>query len=151
LGHLLIPPTTKIGKPLFGMALDISPFHPCSTTWWAYELAAMDISRRLLVACGRPDLFHGSRGELQGTDEHIWQHGSRALARRIRRRRGALRLPSHAAARDTPPGRRDRHRRRPAARGPGSPPRSPAPWNETPTQVFRVCRYIQWLVARHQL
>jgi len=45
-------PPARIGKPLFGMH-DDGPFHPSVRTWWAYELAAMNVSRRLLVACGR--------------------------------------------------------------------------------------------------
>jgi len=94
LGHLLTVPRARIGLPLFGMDADVSPFHPCASTWWAYELAAMHVSRRLLIACGRPDLFFGASGELKGTDWNLREYGSKALAGRILGRRRVLRLPS---------------------------------------------------------
>jgi len=80
------------------MEVNVSPFHPSVTTWWAYELAAMHISRRLPIACGRRDLFFGPGGELNGTDWQIREYGSQGLARRILRRRRVLRLPRDRAA-----------------------------------------------------
>ena len=35
LGHLLTVPRARIGEPLFGMDVNVSPFHPCASTWWA--------------------------------------------------------------------------------------------------------------------
>ncbi len=83
LGHLLTVPRARIGQPLFGMDVNVSPFHPSVTTWWAYELAAMHVSRRLLIACDRPDLFFERGGEPDGTDWHLREYGSQGLARRI--------------------------------------------------------------------
>jgi len=100
-GHLLTVPRASIGLPLFGMDVNVSPFHPSVTTWWAYELAAMSISRRLLIACGRADLFFGAGGELESTDWNLREYGSRGLALRILRRRCVLRLPRDRAALET--------------------------------------------------
>ena len=93
LGHLLTVPPTHIGAPLFGMDTDVSWHHPQAEQWWAYELAAMSVSRRLLVACGRFDLFAGPNGELAASDYDVVHYGSRAAARRILRRQRALRVP----------------------------------------------------------
>ncbi len=94
LGHLLTVPTSWIGEPLYGMELSVGVDHPHARTWWAYELAATSVSRGLLLACGRGDLFYGPAGEYNATPMGVLENASRALAREILSQRGVLRLPS---------------------------------------------------------
>lgn len=94
LGHLLTVPPAWIGRPLFGMDTDVQPQDPNAGRWFAYELAAMSVSRRLLTACGRLDLF---LDELKYTDGNVIYYGSTAQGRRILRRAHALRLPRSRA------------------------------------------------------
>ncbi len=91
LGQLLTVPGARIGQPLFGLYADSLPNRR------AYELAAMHVSRRLLIACGRADLHFGGGGELEGAEEHVLEHGSRPRAECILRRSGVLRLPASRA------------------------------------------------------
>lgn len=87
IGHLLTVPRRNIGMPLFGLDNE-------GDSYQAYELAAMSISRRLLAACGRPDLFYDPKiGELESSNYDIVHFGPRARARRLLRQRRLLRLP----------------------------------------------------------
>lgn len=89
IGHLLTVPRRNIGMPLFGLdnAGATSQETACAQ---AYELAAMSISRRLLAACDRPDLFCD---ELEASDYDVMHFGSHNRARRLLRKRRLLRLP----------------------------------------------------------
>ena len=58
----------------------------------------MDVSRQLLHACDRRELYDGAGGEIAGTESDILMFGDHALARRILRRRGVRRLPVSRAA-----------------------------------------------------
>lgn len=92
IGHLLTVPRRNIGMPMFG--LDNEGACQETESFLAYELAAMSISRRLLTACGRPDLFHDPKiGELEASDYNVMHFGSRSHARRLLRQRRLLRLP----------------------------------------------------------
>lgn len=93
LGHLLTVPPRQIGLPWFGLPVEPSPCDPNADRGYAYELAAMSVSRRLLASSGRPDLFSGPNGELEGSGSNVMLYGSHVYARRIMRRRGVLRLP----------------------------------------------------------
>lgn len=66
LGHLLTVDHASIGQPLFGL---FEERNPPSERWLCemmdYELAAMDVSRQLLVTAGREDL---ADDEYQETD-----------------------------------------------------------------------------------
>ena len=84
LGHLLTVPRRTIGKPLFGMDTTTGTWAPDFDRVSAYEIAAMFISERLLVACGRTDLFDE---EVANTDPEIKEYGSRSRASQILRRR----------------------------------------------------------------
>jgi len=86
-------PHSWIHRPLFGMDIDVSLSNPHAKVWYAYELAAMDVSRRLLLACDREKLYYGYDGELDNTSYDILQSGDHEHARRILRRRGILRTP----------------------------------------------------------
>lgn len=89
LGHLLTVPRCQIGKPMFGLP-QVGPCDPNAPRSYAYELAAMSISRRLLKAVGQPKLFDQ---ELEASEYDVIHYGSHACARRILRRRNLLRLP----------------------------------------------------------
>lgn len=91
LGHLLTVPRKSIGIEMFGMAPGITRWHPKASLWYAYELAAMDVSRRLLRAAGRPELF---RDELETSDDDVLEFGSWRRAQRIINKAGVRRLPS---------------------------------------------------------
>ncbi len=56
LGHLLTVPPIRIGSWGFGMD-PLLEGDPREAAWIPYDLAAMHVSRRLLTACGRADLF----------------------------------------------------------------------------------------------
>jgi hypothetical protein len=90
LGHLLTVPPRQIGLPWFGLPVELGPYEPGADRSYAYELAAMSVSRRLLEAARRPKLFDS---ELENSNLVVIHYGSRASARRILRRRGVLRLP----------------------------------------------------------
>jgi hypothetical protein len=98
LGHLLTVPPSWIDLPLFGMDVDVAPSDPSADLWFAYELAAMDVSRQLLLACDRAALYYGAGGEIAGTDPDLLRFGDHEHAQRILRRRGVLRLPTSRAA-----------------------------------------------------
>jgi len=98
LGHLLTVPRSWIDQPLFGMDVDIALSDPHAALWFAYELAAMDVSRQLLLACDRSKLYYGAGGEIERTDSDIFTFGDHEHAQRILRRRGVLRLPTTRAA-----------------------------------------------------
>jgi hypothetical protein len=89
IGHLLTIPRRNIGMSLFGLDNAGADSQETERSQ-VYELAAMSISRRLLTACGRPDLF---RDELEATDDDVMHFGSRSRARRLLRKRRLLRLP----------------------------------------------------------
>jgi hypothetical protein len=93
IGHLLTVPHRNIGMPLFGLD-NVGTSYQETERFQAYELAAMSISRRLLTACGRPDLFYDPKiGELEASDYDVVHFGSRAHAQRLLRKRRLLRLP----------------------------------------------------------
>lgn len=93
IGHLLTVPRRNIGMPLFGLDNEGASYQE-TERFQAYELAAMSISRRLLAACGRPDLFYDPKiGELEASDYDTVHFGSRTRARRLLRQRKLLRLP----------------------------------------------------------
>lgn len=93
IGHLLTVPHRNIGLPMFGLD-DEGASYQETERFLDYELAAMSISRRLLSACGRPDLFYDPKiGELEASDYDVVHFGSRGRARRLLRRRRLLRLP----------------------------------------------------------
>lgn len=52
------------------------------------------------LSCGRPDLFLGCGGELEGPDRQLREYGRRELAMRILGRRRVLRLPQDRAELD---------------------------------------------------
>jgi hypothetical protein len=90
LGHLLTVSPVRIGKCGFGM----NPYiEDGPRAWLAYDLAAMHVSKRLLRACGRADLFYGPRGEFEGANLKIVRNSDYDAARLILRRRRVLRLP----------------------------------------------------------
>lgn len=93
LGHLLTVSPRQIGQPGFGLDTDEMLGRRAELSY-AYELAAMSVSRRLLTACGRCDLF---KMEIEGTGEEVFDYGNRSRARQILRRRGVLRLPRDRA------------------------------------------------------
>lgn len=90
IGHMLTVPLENIGQPYFGIRVPWP--EPCSNEHElrCYELAAMSISRRLVVAAGRPDL---ARVEENRTEVRTLKWNDRGGMRRILRRRGCLRLP----------------------------------------------------------
>lgn len=89
LGHLLTVPRRSIGWRLFGLVGPASPWNPGFDRIAAYELAAMSVSRRLLTACGRRDLFDD---EVKNSEYDIMHLGPRSRARAIVRLR-CPRLP----------------------------------------------------------
>jgi hypothetical protein len=79
--------------PMFGLDNKGASYQE-TERFLAYELAAMSISRRLLTASGRPDLFYDPKiGELEASDYDAVHFGSRSHARRLLRQRRLLRLP----------------------------------------------------------
>ena len=93
IGHLLTVPHRNIGMPMFGLDNEGASYEE-TERFLAYELAAMSISRRLLTACGHPELFyHPKIGELEASDYDVVHFGSRSYAQRLLRRRQLLRLP----------------------------------------------------------
>jgi hypothetical protein len=93
IGHLLTVPRRNIGMPLFGLDNEGTSYQE-TERFQTYELAAMSISRRLLTACGRPDLFYDPEiGELENSDYDVVHYGSRSRAKRLLRQRRLLRLP----------------------------------------------------------
>jgi hypothetical protein len=101
IGHLLTVPRSWIHRPLFGMDTNVHLSHPNAKVWYAYELAAMDVSRRLLCACDQEKFYYGYNGELDNTDYDIIKFGDHEHARRILRRRGVLRTPKTISALET--------------------------------------------------
>jgi hypothetical protein len=92
LGHLLTVPPSRIGSWGFGMD-PLLEGDPREAVWIPYDLAAMHVSRRLLTACGRVDLFYGIGGELSDANFSAVHDNHYATAHRILRRRRVLRLP----------------------------------------------------------
>ena len=96
LGHLLTVDSRDIGQPLFGLewseasATDPRREHELRCR----ELAAMSVSRRLLIAAGRADLV---RAEIDSTDGATLRYADRGRVRRILRKHRCLRLPSTRA------------------------------------------------------
>jgi hypothetical protein len=93
LGHLLTVPPTRIGSRGFGMDPELEG-DPREVVWIPYDLAAMHVSKRLLGACGRADLFYGRNGELDDANLEVVRDHHYEVADRILRRRRVLRLPA---------------------------------------------------------
>jgi hypothetical protein len=97
LGHLLTVPPTRIGSVGFGMDPELEG-DPREEVWIPYDLAAMHVSKRLLTACGRADLYYDPHhGELADVDLDAVRDKHVDVARRILRVRGVLRLPHDRA------------------------------------------------------
>lgn len=93
IGHLLTVPHQNIGIRMFGLDNEGVSYQE-TERFLAYELAAMSISRRLLTACGHPDLFYNPKiGELEASNYDVIHFGSRSHARRLLRQRQLLLLP----------------------------------------------------------
>lgn len=75
LGHLLTVPPAWIGRPVFGMDTDVAPYEPNAARWYAYELAAMSVSRRLLTAC----CGSGSTGATPPRESPAAEHGDAGM------------------------------------------------------------------------
>lgn len=94
LGHLIVAAPNEIGRPLFG--LEDSQDYPFEgdARRHAYlltvERAAMTVSRRLLVACGREDI---ADDELEDTDYDTVEWDPRGRVTRRLRRLGVERIP----------------------------------------------------------
>jgi hypothetical protein len=93
LGHLLTVPPTRIGSVGFGMDPELEG-DPREEAWIPYDLAAMHVSKRLLTACGRADLYFDPHdGELADANLDVVRDEHIDAARRILRDREVLRLP----------------------------------------------------------
>ena len=93
IGHLLTVPRRNIGRPMFSLA-EKGRTSQETALFRAYELAAMSVSRHLLTACGRPNLFDDPKiGELEASNYDVMHFGSWSQARRILQRRRLLHLP----------------------------------------------------------
>jgi Zn-dependent peptidase ImmA (M78 family) len=91
LGHLLTVPRKTIGKRQFGMQVDLQgDYSPEANRQRNYEVAAMFISRSLLIAAGREDLTWAERRQ---TSWDILHHHDYRSVERILQRAGCLRLP----------------------------------------------------------
>src|SRR4051812_47849211 len=66
IGHMFTVPPECVGEPYFGLGDDWPDRYANEGELRCYELAAMSVSRRLVVAAGRPDL---ARDEEDSTDE----------------------------------------------------------------------------------
>jgi hypothetical protein len=94
LGHLLTVPPRAIGLPMFGLDDDADPDQLCVPERRCRELAAMSVSYRLLVACGRPDLADQEREDTDHeTMEYSWEDHARRRVPEILREHGCLRIP----------------------------------------------------------
>jgi len=86
LGHLLTVEPSGIDEPLFGLRAEGTP----PVELMCRELAAMDVSRRLLCAAGRRDL---AKAEVEETDQRTVGHPDRGRVRRILRKHRCQHLP----------------------------------------------------------
>lgn len=91
LGHLLTVDPSGVGEPMFGLRDGVTP----PTELVCRELAAIDVSRRLLASAARSDL---ARAELKGTDYSTVGYPDRGRVRRILRKHRAQRLPRTRAS-----------------------------------------------------
>ena len=90
IGHMLIAERKDMSKRMFGVD-DWNDEEGYSKHYrLCIELAAMDISKRLLCTCGRADL---AKKERDGTDEDTLSYRDRGGAKAILRRHHALKLP----------------------------------------------------------
>jgi hypothetical protein len=97
LGHLLTVPPTRIGSVGFGMDPELEG-DPREEAWIPYDLAAMHVSKRLLTACGRADLYYDpDHGELADANLDVVRDKHIDVARRILQVRQVLRLPHDRA------------------------------------------------------
>jgi len=94
LGHLLTVPPEWIGLPMFGLDDNGELDSPKTHELCCRELAAMSVSRRLLIACGRRDI---ARREGEETDYETMMHlddpSARRRVRAILRKHNCVRLP----------------------------------------------------------
>lgn len=90
IGHMLIAERKDMSRPMFGVD-DWEADGGYATRYrLCIELAAMDISERLLLACGRADLV---KKERDGTDDDTLIYRDRGGVKAILRRHHALKLP----------------------------------------------------------
>jgi hypothetical protein len=89
IGHLLTVPPDHIGLPMFGLE-DPDDVDFGEHELRCRELAAMAVSRRLLTAIGRRDLW---LNEQNGTDTHTLYWDRRGRVEEILREHRCLRLP----------------------------------------------------------
>ena len=93
LGHLLVALPHEIGHPMFGFDGDSVDDPRSIHRALLVECAAMSVSRRLLIACGRRDL---ADEEAEDTDWHTmtwWEEHPRAV-REFKKRRGVDKIPT---------------------------------------------------------
>jgi hypothetical protein len=90
IGHMLTVPLGHLGQPYFGLGDGTAEHYDNEHERQCYELAAMSISRRLLIAAGRRDLVREEESRT-GVGTLNWQ--DRGDVRRILHERGCLWLP----------------------------------------------------------
>jgi hypothetical protein len=93
LGHLLTVPSNTIGLPMFGLDDDADPDALNVPERRCRELAAMSVSRRLLVACDRRDLADQEANDTDhDTTEYAWEDHAKRRIPEILREHGCLRI-----------------------------------------------------------
>lgn len=104
LGHLLVATPRERRRPMFGLkvvgGIDHDDLIVSEHYAMRLEIAAMNISGRLLRCAGRPDL---ADEEIQLTDEDTveWSWSHRGCVRRTLKARRLLRLPRTRSALET--------------------------------------------------